>query len=67
MNVKEAREKTTKIMFETFNVRGFYLNIDAVLSLYASGRTTGVVLTSGYESTKSVPIYEGEKGLQFGS
>lgn len=34
-------------MFETFNVPAMYVAIQAVLSLYASGRTTGIVLDSG--------------------
>src|SRR4051794_27517210 len=34
-------------MFESFNVPAVYIAIQAVLSLYASGRTTGVVLDSG--------------------
>merc|ERR1711939_919131 len=47
MNPKDNRERMTQIMFETFNVRRFYVAIQAVLSLYASGRTTGVVVDCG--------------------
>jgi actin-related protein len=58
-NLKQKREKMTQIMFETFNVPSFYVTNTAVLSLYASGRITGLVFESGHGSTQAVPIYEG--------
>jgi actin beta/gamma 1 len=59
MNPKMNREKMIQIMFETFNVPSFYVQVQAVLSLYASGRTTGIVVDSGDGVTHCVPIFEG--------
>merc|ERR1711900_7215 len=44
LNPKANREKLVQIVFETFNAPATYVCIQAVLSLYASGRTTGLVL-----------------------
>lgn len=59
LNPRINRERSAELFFETFNVPALFISMQAVLSLYATGRTTGVVLDSGDGVTHAVPIYEG--------
>ena len=49
----------TQIVFETFNSPAYYVSISSVLALYASGRSTGIVVESGDGVTHVVPVFEG--------
>lgn len=46
LNPKFNKEKMVEIMFEAFEIPATYVAIQAVLSLYASGRTTGKTKSS---------------------
>jgi actin beta/gamma 1 len=59
LNPKMNREKMIEIFFETFKVPAFYVFTQAVLALYASGRTTGLVVDSGDGVTHIVVVYDG--------
>lgn len=67
LNTPENREYTAEIMFESFNIPGLYIAVQAVLSLAASWtrrqrgeRTlTGIVIDSGDGVTHVIPVAEG--------
>lgn len=59
LNPRHNRDQAAQIFFETFNVPALFTSMQAVLALYASGRTTGIVLDSGDGVTHAVPVYEG--------
>lgn len=58
-NLKTDRERTVLIMFERFNVPGLYLASQPTLSLYASGKITGLVVHSGHSQTVAQPVCDG--------
>lgn len=59
LNPRANREQAAQIFFETFNVPAMCFSVQAVLALYASGRTTGIVLDVGDGVSHTVPVYEG--------
>ncbi len=59
INPVSNREKLTELLFETFSVPAMYLATDAVLALYETGRTTGLVIDLGDDATHIVAIREG--------
>ena len=48
-----------QLMFEKYDFPAMYVSLQAVLSLNATGRTTGIVLDIGDGVSHTVPIYEG--------
>lgn len=58
LNPKANREQMISIAFGKFNVKAFYVGIQAVLAMFSAGRTTGIVVDSGDGVTHTVPIYE---------
>ncbi|KAK3251798.1 Actin-related protein 3 [Cymbomonas tetramitiformis] len=68
LNAPENREYTAEIMFETFNVSGLYIAVQAVLALAASltskrrttdNTLTGTVIDSGDGVTHVIPVADG--------
>ena len=57
-NPKSHRARTCQLLFESFHVPAFYLVVQSVLALYASGKTTGIVLDIGEGVSHAVPVSE---------
>ena len=49
----------TEIMFEKYNVPAFFLCKNAVLAAFAAGRSTALILDSGYNQTTAIPVHDG--------
>jgi len=58
-NARARRERLVELMFEKYNVPAMFLCKNAVLSSFANGRSTGLVLDSGATYTTAVPVYDG--------
>ena len=58
-NPKANREAMLTALFDTFEAQNVYVAIQAVMSLYANGRSTGLVVDSGDGVTHTVPVFEG--------
>lgn len=58
MNPTTNREKMIEVMFEKYGFAGAYIAIQAVLTLYAQGLISGVVVDSGDGVTHICPVYE---------
>lgn len=56
---RESRVTLTELMFEKFQIPAFYIVKNAVLSSFASGRSTSLVLDSGAYTTSAVPVHDG--------
>ncbi|RWS11665.1 actin-related protein 2-like protein [Dinothrombium tinctorium] len=59
MNPANNRKKMVEVMFDKYGFHSLYIAIQAVLTLYAQGLLTGVVVDSGDGVTHICPVYEG--------
>lgn len=59
LNPTRNRQKLVQTMFETYNFSGLSIQINAILTLYAQGLLTGLVVDSGDGVTNIVPVIDG--------
>jgi actin-related protein 2 len=59
LNPKRNREKLVEMMFEKYGFDGCNITTQAMLTLYAQGIVTGVVIDTGDGVTHVVPVFEG--------
>lgn len=58
-NKPTLRQHTVDLLFEKFNVPAVFLAKQPVLSAFAVGRTTGLVLDMGHSGTTATPVHDG--------
>jgi centractin len=59
LNNRKNRDQIAEHFFESLRAPALFFTPPSILSLYASGRTTGVVLDVGEGVTHAAPVYEG--------
>ncbi|CAG8478613.1 12920_t:CDS:2 [Acaulospora morrowiae] len=65
-NSRENRETLTELAFEKYQTLAFYVAKNPVLSAFAAGRPTAIVVDCGASSTSCVPVVDGyvlKKGI----
>ncbi|GMH20904.1 hypothetical protein Nepgr_022746 [Nepenthes gracilis] len=65
-NSQQQRERAAELMFEKYEVPALFLAKNAVLTSFASGRATSLVVDSGGGSTTVAPVHDGcvlQKGV----
>lgn len=55
----DQRQRTTTLLFETFNTMALYFLLSGTAVVMASGQETGVAVSIGAHLTHVVPVYEG--------
>ena len=58
-NARESREKLTELAFETLGSPAFYLANRSVLSSFAAGKPSSLVIDVGSTSVSTIPIVDG--------
>ncbi|KAE9611197.1 putative Actin family [Lupinus albus] len=58
-NTQQQRERAAELMFEKYKAPALFLAKNAVLTSFASGRATSLVVDCGGGSTTVVPVHDG--------
>lgn len=58
-NTQQHREKTVELMFEKYRIPALFLAKNAVLTSFATGRATSLVVDCGGGSTTAVAVHDG--------
>ncbi|KDD76092.1 actin, partial [Helicosporidium sp. ATCC 50920] len=59
LTTREHRERLVQLAFEELGVQGLFVSPQSVAALYASGRTSGLVVDCGFAKTDATAIVEG--------